>query len=100
MNNNLIIFTSLIFILLGINFYDKIEYIKNFILQYLNINNIEEKIENDITASEDTLNIISELNTNKKVYLDISIDNIKNEKIIIELFSNKLPKTCNKRHGR
>ena len=41
------------------------------------------------------MNIIDELNINKKIYLDILIDNNKKDKLIIELFNNKLPKTCN-----
>ena len=108
--NLLIIAIILLFIvckdLTNLDFLKKIPIINNF---YSNIENRDienreiksKELENDedLNASEDTLNIVNELHTqliskNNTVYFDILIDNNNNGRLIFELFNDIVPVTC------
>lgn len=55
--------------------------------------------EEELSASEETLNIVNKLHTamidkKSKIYFDISIDNKKMGRIVFKLFTDIVPKTC------
>lgn len=62
-------------------------------------NNADNEEDDDLNASEDTSQLIHNLHSeliskNNRVYLDITIDNKKYGKLIFELFTDVVPKTC------
>lgn len=79
----------------------KNNYIYNYIFNNIledNLNHSED--EEDLDASEDTTKLINNLHAelvskNNKIYLDISIDDKLTERIIFELYTDKVPITCN-----
>ena len=104
-NMNLLVITILLLFIVckdltNLDFLKKIPIINNFYLnKKIENKKIEVEEDEDLTASEDTLNIVNELHSQivsskNNIYFDILIDNKNHGKLVFELFNNTVPKTC------